>query len=205
MRETLNQLQKLFGIRSCEDSFFRNRTRPCLQYQLKRCTAPCVEYIDPATYQQNVQRAILFLTGKSQDLIEELARQMEQASQKLDFEKAVLYRDQIAQLRKVHQQQAVTTEAGDADVVAIATELGRVCVQVLAIRGGRLLGSKAYFPSVPQASTAEEILAAFLTQYYLSEGSERIISHHLIISYKLIDRRNGLLQRSLRKQITKLF
>lgn len=158
VRETLNLLQKLFRIRSCEDSFFRNRTRPCLQYQLKRCTAPCVGYIDPMQYQQNVQRAILFLEGKSHAVIEELAKQMEDAAYKLDYEKAALYRDQIAQLRTVLQQQAVTTEGGEVDVIALASDLGRVCVQVLLIRGGRLLGSKSYFPVVPAESGSEEIL-----------------------------------------------
>lgn len=187
VRETLNLLQKLFRIRSCEDSFFRNRTRPCLQYQLKRCTAPCVGYIDPMQYQQNVQRAILFLEGKSHAVIEELAKQMEDAAYKLDYEKAALYRDQIAQLRTVLQQQAVTTEGGEVDVIALASDLGRVCVQVLLIRGGRLLGSKSYFPVVPAESGSEEILAAFLSQYYLSQTHGREIPHHIVINAKLVD------------------
>lgn len=186
VRETLSLLQKIFRIRSCQDAFFHNRTRPCLQYQIKRCTAPCVGFIDPVSYQKNVQHAVMFLEGKSHVIIEELAKLMDEASTKMEFEKAALYRDQIVSLRKVHQQQTVATTSGEVDVIAEVTEQGRTCVQVLKIRNGRLLGSKAYFPLVPDQSTPEEVITAFLSQYYLGQD-EQEIPKQIIINHLLLD------------------
>lgn len=186
VRETLNLLQKLFLIRSCEDSFFRSRTRPCLQYQIKRCTAPCVGYIDSSNYQRNVQHAMLFLEGKSQTVIDDLVQQMEVAATQLEYEKAAHYRDLIAMLRKIRQQQVVTTDKGDVDVIAMVTNRGKICIQVLAIRTGKLLGSKAYFPKAAEVNESEEIMAAFLTQYYLSD-QERKIPHHIITNQPILD------------------
>lgn len=185
VRETLNLLQKIFRIRSCEDTFFRTRTRPCLQYQIKRCTGPCVNLIDTANYNQNVKRAILFLEGKNQAIIEEMAKKMDEASNNLDFEKAADLRDQIAHLRQIQQQQGVIGQDGDVDAVALAIEKSCVCVQVVMIRGGRVLGSKSYFPTVPDVNAVEEILAAFLAQYYLQ--SERIIPTTILVNHKPID------------------
>lgn len=187
VRETISLLQKLFRIRSCQDSFFRNRARPCLQYPLQRCTAPCVGYIDSVSYQQNVQRAVLFLEGKSAEVIEELAQHMETAAQALDFERAAVYRDQITYLRKIHQQQVVAIESGESDIFALAEKQGRTCVQLLSIRGGRLLGSKSYFPVVPEASSPEEILTAFLSQFYLTQDHGRTIPRQIILSHRIED------------------
>jgi len=187
VRETLSLLQKLFRIRSCDDTFFQNRTRPCLQYQIKRCTAPCVGFIDPEAYQKNVQHAILFLEGKSQAIIDDLIKAMDTAATNLEFEKAGAFRDQIANLRRIQQQQAIATSAGEVDAIALAIAQGKVCVQVLAIRGGRVLGSKAYFPTVPDINARAEILTAFLTQYYLAQDDGKKLPRQIIISDKLED------------------
>lgn len=187
VRETLNLLQKLFRLRSCEDTFFRNRTRPCLQYQIKRCTAPCVGYIDPQSYQQDVRRAVLFLEGKNQEIVQDLVKQMEVAAENLEFEKAARYRDQIAHLRHIQQQQVIATDRGDVDIVALAVERSSACVQVMSVRAGRLLGSKSYFPDVPTLATAEEILTAFLPQYYLQATVDREIPRQIILSHKALE------------------
>ena len=187
VRQTLNILQKLFKIRNCTDTFFNNRTRPCLQYQIKRCTAPCVQLIDIAGYQENVRHAILFLEGKNQTIIDDSVKKMEQASQQHDFEKAAHYRDQITYLRQVQQQQAVATKGGEADVFAVAMEHGMACVQILTIHAGRVLGSKAYFPVINEHSNESEILAAFLPQYYFNDEAGRRIPGQIVASHAIED------------------
>jgi len=179
VRDSLNLLQKVFPIRQCEDSFFNNRSRPCLQYQIKRCTAPCVGLIDHETYMRDVRHAILFLEGKSTEIADELIRQMEQASQALDFEQAAVYRDQIANLKKVQERQYVEGERGDLDVVACYAEGGTACVQIFYIRAGRNLGNKAFFPKIPGSTSEEEILESFIPQYYLDKDipEEILVSH----------------------------
>lgn len=167
VRETLSHLQKVFPVRQCEDTFFANRSRPCLQYQIKRCTAPCVGYISPEEYARDVEHAIMFLEGRSGDVIDRLVADMEQASEALDFEKAARLRDRIADLRKIQEKQAITGEKGDLDVVAAVVEEGRVCVQVFVIRNGQNLGNKTFFPRAPDHADGGEVLAAFLAQYYL--------------------------------------
>ncbi|MBC7183257.1 MAG: excinuclease ABC subunit UvrC, partial [Marinobacter sp.] len=146
VKESLNILQKVFRIRNCSESFFRNRTRPCLQYQINRCTAPCVGYITPEDYQQDIRHASMFLEGKNPAIIHDLMNAMEAASKNLEFEKAAAYRDQINHLRHVQEQQSVDGEGGDADVIAIAQDAGVVCIVVIIVRGGRILGTKDYFP-----------------------------------------------------------
>jgi excinuclease ABC subunit C len=188
VRETLNLLQKLFRLRSCQDDFFRHRQRPCLQYQIGRCTAPCVKLIDEQSYQRDVKRAVLFLEGKSQEIIDDLAQQMDVASQQLDFEKAARIRDQIAMLRQIQQQQVVIGEQGDCDIIAVVARHGVMCVQVLNVRAGRLLGSKAFFPSVPAQSTEQEVLAAFLPQYYFSEAHMQDIPKQIFLNYELAEK-----------------
>ena len=167
VRESLNLLQKLFRMRQCEDSFFRSRSRPCLQYQIKRCTAPCVGLIDKDAYQRDVRDAVLFLEGRSSQVIDDWVARMEQAAAALDYEQAALYRDQIANLRRVQERQYVSGERGDLDIVACVARNGVGCVQVFFIRAGRNLGNKTYFPQGTDMDTAET-LTAFLTQYYLS-------------------------------------
>jgi excinuclease ABC, C subunit len=181
VRESLNQIQKLFQIRQCEDSFFRNRSRPCLQYQIRRCTAPCVGLVDRETYQDDVRHAVLFLEGKSSEVIDELIKRMERAANKLEFEEAARYRDRIARLHRVQDRQYMSSAKGDLDVVACAARAGEGCVQVFYVRAGRNLGNKSFFPRVPGEVTASEMLAAFLPQYYLDKQvpTEILVSHGL--------------------------
>ena len=167
VRDSLNLLQKLFRVRQCEDSFFRGRSRPCLQYQIKRCTAPCVGLVDKAAYQRDVRNAVLFLEGRSSQVIDDWVLHMETSATALDYEQAALYRDQIASLRRVQERQYVSGEGGDLDIVACVARNGVGCVQVFFIRAGRNLGNKTFFPAGSDMDTAET-LAAFMTQYYLS-------------------------------------
>lgn len=181
VRETLQLLQKVFKLRQCDDSFFRNRTRPCLQYQIKRCTAPCTAMIDQEGYQQDVHNTVLFLEGKSGQVIDELVRRMEAASAQLEYEKAAVYRDQIVQLRQIQERQYVSGERGNLDVVACAAGGGAACVQVFFFRDGRLLGNKSFFPRLPEELNVQQILSAFLCQYYLNKPvpEEILVSENL--------------------------
>ncbi len=170
VRESLNLLQKLFPVRQCEEHFYRNRSRPCLQYQIKRCSGPCVGLVTEEQYADDVRHAVMFLEGKDNAIIDELVTRMEQASSALEFEQAAHYRDQIANLRRVQEKQYVMGEGGDLDIVAARVRNGVGCVQVFFIRGGRNLGNKSYFPSHIAQSDEAELLQAFLPQYYLAEG-----------------------------------
>lgn len=187
VRETLNLLQKVFLIRSCKDTFFRNRSRPCIQYQIKRCSAPCVGLIEKAQYQQVIHHVELFLDGKNEQLIDELQRRMHVASAALSYEQAAKYRDQIASLRKIQEQQFITKQAGDIDVIAVASKYASACVQVLYIRGGRIIGSKSHFPRLPELSEPTEILTAFISQYYLGREHVAHIPKTVIINTQLRD------------------
>ena len=166
VRDSLNILQKVFRVRQCEDSFFRNRSRPCLQYQIERCSGPCVGMISEQDYAEDVRHTILFLEGRNSEIVDELARRMDAAAERLDYERAALYRDQIASLRRVQERQYVSGEKGDLDIVAAVVQGGQACVQVFFIRGGRNLGNKHFFPRVPEGAETGEVLAAFLGQYY---------------------------------------
>ncbi|MBZ2168195.1 excinuclease ABC subunit UvrC [Marinobacter sp. F4216] len=181
VKESLNVLQKVFRIRNCNESYFRNRTRPCLQYQINRCTAPCVGYITPEQYQEDIRHATMFLEGKNPAIIRDLMDAMEKASQNLEFEKAAGYRDQINHLRHVQEQQSVEGGSGDADVVAIAQDAGVVCVVVIVVRGGRVLGTKNYFPRFSIEQTEGELLGAFLGQYYLGGDAHREIPKDILV------------------------
>jgi len=181
VRESLHLLQKLFKVRQCEDSFFANRSRPCLQYQIKRCTAPCVGLIDKERYAVDVAHTVMFLEGRSSQAIDGLVAAMEAASAVQDYEQAAVYRDQIASLRTVQEKQYISNERGDVDIVACLTDKGSACVQVFFVRGGRNLGNAVYFPKVPLENTAADVLSAFLPQYYLGKDvpSELLLSHTL--------------------------
>ncbi len=185
VHETLNLLQKLFPIRQCQESFYRNRSRPCLQYQIKRCTAPCVGLIDEVSYQEQVRHAVLFLEGKSQEVIASLIEKMEAASQALAFEKAAQYRNQIRHLRKIQQHQYVSTDSGDIDLIVAVTQAELGCVQVLTVRDGRHVGNRAFFPQHSQGSDAPTLLRAFLPQYYLTPN--RDIPNEIILNYEIDD------------------
>jgi excinuclease ABC subunit C len=187
VRESLNLLQKAFPVRQCDDSFFRNRSRPCLQYQIKRCSAPCVGYVEREQYLQDVRHAMLFLEGKSRQVIEELVKKMEQAATSEEFEVAGMYRDRIAALKRVQERQYISGSGGDADVFACAVAGDMACIQATFIRGGMNLGSKNFFPKIGSVPTPEEVLDAFLPQYYLNAAGsagkpipERIYLSHSV-------------------------
>lgn len=169
VRESLNLLQKVFPVRQCEDSVFRNRSRPCLQYQIKRCTAPCVGYISSAAYAEDVRHAALFLNGQSKAVIEEMIKRMDAAAAALDYETAARYRDRIATLRQIQERQAISGDLGDADVIAVALDQGAACVGVTFIRDGRNLGTRHFFPRLGSETGPGEVLAGFLSLYYLGK------------------------------------
>ncbi|MFT3756860.1 MAG: excinuclease ABC subunit UvrC [Pseudoxanthomonas sp.] len=175
VRETLNLMQKLFKIRNCEDSVFRNRTRPCLQYQIGRCTAPCVELVSEAEYAESVRRATLFLDGRSDELTSELTTQMEQSSERLEFEQAARLRDLVASIRSLQARQYVDGHAAELDVLAVAMQGSAACVLLLAFRDGRNLGTRAFYPRTNGEDSAEEVLAAFVSQYYAEQTPPREI------------------------------
>ncbi len=178
-RYALNLLQKVFKVRQCDDYFFNHRSRPCLQYQIERCSAPCVGYIDEENYRQDIDSAMEFLDGDSDQLIERFVKKMDSASDSLDYEKAAGYRDKIGMLREVSEQQYVSSEDGNVDIVAVSNEGDVACVQVFNIRAGMNLGNKSYFPKLPEVEKPEKILAAFLGQYYLTHIiPEEIIASH---------------------------
>jgi len=167
VRDTLQQIQKLFRLRNCEDSYFANRSRPCLQYQIQRCTAPCVGLIPKETYASDVGAAIKVLEGRNDEVRDDLGRRMEAAAERLDFEDAAQLRDQLAKLKAVQSQQIVTADIDhDADVIAIAAANGEYCVALMFVRAGRSLGSTTFFPKAPYAETPE-VLSAFVAQYYM--------------------------------------
>lgn len=169
VREALSQLQAVFRLRQCDPTFFKNRSRPCLQYHIQRCSAPCVGYIQPSDYQQSVENTKQFLSGKDQALMNRLADEMEKASLAQAYEKAALIRDQLIRLRALQARQYVVKQQGDIDVIGIAIQGGASCVQVLSIRGGKLLSSRPFFPKMNQFWESRELLETFLLQYYGEE------------------------------------
>ena len=177
-RESISMIQKIFRIRNCEDSYFAHRSRPCLQYQIHRCTAPCVALVTATDYAQQASDAMLFLQGKNQDIIDNLITRMEQASARQDYEVAASVRDQIRTLKEIQAQQYVSGAEGDIDFIAVAQEKGKSCVQVLSFRAGRNLGQRSYFPSHAEERDAAEVLDAFLGQFY----QERLPPPLLVIS-----------------------
>lgn len=182
VKESLNILQKVFKIRSCNESYFRNRNRPCLQYQINRCTAPCVGFITPEEYLADIRHAAMFLEGKNPAILRDLMTSMEQAAGALEFEKAAAYRDQINHLRHVQEQQSMEGEGGDADVIAMAQEAGVVCVVVIIVRGGRVLGTKDYFPRFSLEQNEGELLSAFLGQFYFGGDTRREIPQDILVT-----------------------
>ena len=188
VRESLHLMQKLFPIRQCEDSYYKNRSRPCLQYQLKRCLGPCVNAMPEQEYTHQVELATAFLQGKSQDVIEQLVTEMETASNTLEFEKAAVRRDQIQSLKKVQEQQWVSGEVEQLDVLGFAYQHGVASIHMLFIRQGRVLGSRNYFPKVPKNSSQEEVLSSFLSQFYLSGQNGRAIPREILLTDDFADR-----------------
>jgi excinuclease ABC subunit C len=181
IRESLSLLQKTFMVRQCEDSFFRNRTRPCLQYQIKRCKGPCVGLVERSEYAEDVRHSVMFLEGRSNQLTGELSANMEKAAMNLEFETAAQLRDQVGLLRRVQDQQSMEGGSGDVDVVAAFVNPGGACVHLISVRGGRVLGSKNFFPQVGIEEEVAEVMSAFLAQYYLT-SAERDLPTELIVN-----------------------
>lgn len=177
-RESISMIQKIFRLRNCEDSYFAHRSRPCLQHQIHRCTAPCVGLVSAEDYGLQVGDAVLFLQGKDQTVIDQLIARMEAASMRQDYELAATLRDQIRTLKEIQAQQYVAGASGDVDFIAVAQEQGKSCVQVLSFRAGRNLGQRSYFPGHADDCEATEVLDAFLGQYY----QERMPPPQLVLS-----------------------
>ena len=186
-RETLQILQKVFRVRQCEDSYFSNRSRPCLQYQIERCTGPCVNLVSPEDYAKDVHYSALFLQGKSDVLTRELTKTMEQAAAAENFERAAVVRDQIMDLRRIQEQQYVANQGGDADIIAAEIEQPYVCIHVIYVRGGRIIGSKSFYPKFRLAESASEVLSAFISQTYLGDDKAANIPAEIIVPEVLED------------------
>lgn len=198
VRDSLNILQKVFQVRQCEDTFFKNRTRPCLQYQIKRCSGPCCELVSEADYADDVAHAVMFLEGKSNTVMEDYANKMEAASENLEFERAAHFRDQLMHLRRIQEQQYVVGNQGDIDIMAVVIGPGGVCVLVTFVRGGRMLGNKTFFPRTRLDENESEVLAAFLPQFYLGGINGREVPSEIVVSHPVEDK--ALLEKALSEQ-----
>jgi excinuclease ABC subunit C len=186
VRESLRSMQRIFPVRQCEDSYYRARSRPCLQYQMQRCSAPCVEgYVSDEEYNEQIDLARLFLKGKNQQVIGTLVDKMEKASEALNFEAAARYRDQINTLRKVQERQWVAGTQDEMDVFGFAVKGNMACIQVMFIRDSQLLGSKAFFPKVPNTADEQEIFESFLLQFYLA--GNKLIPKQMVFASALSD------------------
>ncbi len=186
-RETLQILQKVFRVRQCEDSYFRNRSRPCLQYQIERCTGPCVNLIAPEDYARDVHYSTLFLQGKSDVLRKELTANMEKAAAAENFEKAAIIRDQLIDLRRIQEQQYVANQGNDADILAAELQQPYVCIHAIYVRAGRIIGSKSFFPRFRLADSPAEVLSAFISQTYLSDDKSANVPEEIIVPMVLED------------------
>ena len=186
VRESLNFLQKTFGVRQCEDSVYKNRTRPCLLYQIGRCSGPCVNIVSDEDYQRDLQHTRLFLEGKSDTLHKTLVKSMEGAAANMQYEKAAIFRDRISALRRVQAGQVIEAGHANFDVVACVTLAGLACVHMLFVRQGRVMGSKSYFPKDKLESSETDVLAAFLAHFYLG-GSIMDIPANVILSHSVDD------------------
>jgi len=172
VRQTLNELEKLFLIRNCADSFFRNRSRPCLQYQIKRCTAPCVNLISKEQYAGDIDAAIQFLDGKNKSVVNTFVKRMEQASKAQDYEHAARFRDQISKLKEIEARQLVARSSNmDLDILGFASNSAIHCVTVMFIRNGSVIGSRDHFPRLQGETDKQKIINAFVAQYYLGRDA----------------------------------
>ncbi|MBN3231247.1 excinuclease ABC subunit UvrC [Pectobacterium brasiliense] len=189
VRETLMLLQKLFPVRQCENSVYRNRSRPCLQYQIGRCLGPCVSgLVSEEDYQQQVDYVRLFLSGKDQQVLNQLISRMEAASRDLHFEDAARIRDQIQAVRRVTEKQFVSGDGEDLDVISVAFDAGMACVYVLFIRQGKVLGSRSYFPKVPGGTELGEVVQTFVGQFYLQGSLGRTLPTEILLDFTLPDK-----------------
>ncbi|GAA3902047.1 excinuclease ABC subunit UvrC [Gibbsiella dentisursi] len=196
VRETLALLQKLFPVRQCENSAYRNRSRPCLQYQIGRCLGPCVAgLVSEEDYRQQVEYVRLFLSGKDQQVLHQLIARMETASKALHFEEAARIRDQIQAVRSVTERQFVSGSGDDLDVIGVAFEAGMACLHVLFIRQGKVLGSRSYFPKVPGDTDLGEVVQTFVGQFYLQGSQMRTLPAEILLDFSLAEK--DLLAQSL--------
>jgi excinuclease ABC subunit C len=200
VREAINLMQKVFRIRQCEDSYFNNRSRPCLQYQIKRCTAPCVGYISEEDYAKDINYVILFLQGKNQEILDDLNAAMQTASGQQDYETAAIYRDQIQNLRKIQEKQYISSGTADIDVIACQCRGGVCAVQVFMIRNGLNLGNRSYFPQHSAGADETDVMSAFLSQYYIGKYiPPGIVASHVPDDKALIENAlAGLADRKIR-------
>ncbi|WP_140921021.1 excinuclease ABC subunit UvrC [Limnobaculum xujianqingii] len=189
VRETLALLQKLFPVRQCEDSVYRNRSRPCLQYQIGRCLGPCVAgLVSDDEYQKQVNYVRLFLEGKDQQVLNQLITNMEQASQSLNFEEAARIRDQIQAIRRVTEKQFVSGDSDDLDVIGVSYEAGLACMHVLFLRQGKVLGSRSYYPKIPKGTELDEVVQTFVGQFYLQGSQSRSLPGEILLDFSLPDK-----------------
>jgi excinuclease ABC subunit C len=184
VRESLAILQKVFRVRQCEDSYFKNRTRPCLQYQIKRCSGPCVNLVTPDEYADDVRHSVLFLEGRNDQIMTELNDRMESLAAALRFEEAGVLRDQVRDLRLIQERQYVEGEKGDVDVLALSEAAGVVCVHLMMIRHGRILGARNFYPRFSLETSAQERMQAFIARYYLGEQSQFTLPREIICSHE---------------------
>lgn len=184
-KQTLLMMQKMFMVRQCTNAFFAQRQRPCLEYQIKRCKAPCVGLVSPEEYADDVNNTIRFLKGEGTDLQVKLVGKMEQAAEDMNFEQAALYRDQLSMLREVQAKQAVYTVKGEADIIAIASQAGITCVHVMNVRNGQVLGGNNYFPDVDSENDIADNLSEFVGSFYFQVSDD--LPEELIISHELPD------------------
>ena len=188
VRDSLNVLEKAFLVRQCEDSYFKNRSRPCLQYQIKRCSGPCCELISEEAYRGDVNSAIKFLEGKNAEVMADYRARMDVASEQLEFERAAAYRDQIQHLRRIQEQQYVVSSGGDIDVVYAEQSPSGLCVLVMFIRKGRMLGNKTFYPNNRLDQGLGEVLTAFLAQFYLDDGKTLDLPDEIVVNALLSDK-----------------
>ncbi|MCB5160792.1 excinuclease ABC subunit UvrC [Marinomonas algarum] len=200
VKDSLITMQKVFKVRQCEDSTYANRSRPCLQYQIKRCSGPCVGLISNEEYASDVRHAKMFLQGKDQELTAEITAQMSAAAVEMEFERAAALRDQVIQLNHIQEQQDVYGQTGEADVIASLIQPGGLCVHVMMVRKGKVVGSKSHYPKMPIEITEGELLSSFIAQFYLGGSQELpktiILSHELEDSEALIE---GIFQTTQKK------
>ena len=182
VRESMSLLQRVFKVRQCEDSFFKNRSRPCLQYQINRCSGPCVDLATEEDYQTSVELTRKYLEGKSDEITKQLEQQMDRASDEMQYERAAEMRDQIKALRQVQAQQVIEKGRGIIDVIAASLERGQACIHILYIRQGRILGSRSFYPKIQLSETVEDLLSEFLPQIYLNGHGRSDIPKEIITS-----------------------
>lgn len=186
VRETLSLLQKVFPVRQCENSVYRNRTRPCLQYQIGRCLGPCVSgLVSEEEYAQQINYVRLFLSGKDDQVLNQLVSRMEAAAMDLRFEEAARLRDQIQAVRRVTEKQFVSNQGDDMDVIGVAFDGGLACLHVLFIRQGKVLGSRSYYPKVPAGTDQAEVVQTFVGQFYLQGSQARTLPSDILLDFTL--------------------